>query len=72
MWVYFTVKNGKAYGFVANSYSLAGPRYGNYASFNAEAKQVHNFICAHRQTLPHVFDPETLGLMSIMETVAGN
>ena len=56
---------------MANSFSITGPRFDNYAAFKAEARLVHNFVCSTRQTLPHVFEPEVMGLMAVMETLAG-
>ena len=70
-WVYFTTRGNRTYGFVANSFSITGPRFDDYASFKADAKKVHNFVCSTRQSLPHCFEPEVMGLMSVMETLAG-
>lgn len=50
---------------------MSGPSHGNYESFKSDARLVHNFICATRQTLPHCFEPEVLGVMSVMDTLAG-
>ena len=36
-----------------------------------EAKLVHKFITNHPHSAPNVYDAETLGLMSVMDTLSG-
>ena len=52
--------------------TIQGPRFNSYSEFLSEAKRVEPYTKNVESTTPPVYDLETLGLMSLFDTISGN